>query len=84
MAYEWLVKVDPSAADRLIPGMLLDPAPDFRRDAVALKIDEAAKVDPKPDKEKAVRLYREALSGRDSRRPGEDVSPRRWQNWGRR
>jgi hypothetical protein len=63
LAYEWLVKVEPSAADRLIPGMLLDPAPELRRDAVALKIAEASKVDPKADKEKAVRLYRAALSG---------------------
>jgi len=63
LAYEWLAKVDPTVKDRLIPGMLLDPAPDFRRDAVALKIAEAEKVDPKHDKEKAVRLYRDALSG---------------------
>jgi hypothetical protein len=63
LAYEWLVKVDPSAKDRLIPGMLLDPAPDFRRDAVATKLEEAAKADPKQDKDKAVRLYREALTG---------------------
>ncbi len=63
LAYEWLVKVDPSASGRLIPGMLLDPAPEFRRDAVALRIAEAARVDPKVDKPKAVRLYREALSG---------------------
>lgn len=63
LAYEWLVKVDPSAKDRLIPGMLLDPAPDFRRDAVAMKLEQAAKVDPKRDKDKAVRLYREAFTG---------------------
>jgi hypothetical protein len=63
LAYDWLVKVDPSAADRLIPGMLLDPAPEFRRDAVALKIAEAAKVDPLINRAQAVRLYREALSG---------------------
>jgi hypothetical protein len=63
LAYELLVKVDPSTPDRLIPGMLLDPAPEFRRDAVALKIAEAAKVDPKLDKPQAVRLYRQALSG---------------------
>ena len=63
LAYELLVKVDPSTTDRMIPGMLLDPAPEFRRDAVALKIAEAAKVDPKLDKPKAARLYREALSG---------------------
>jgi hypothetical protein len=63
LAYDWLIKVDPSAKTRLIPGMLLDPAPDFRRDAVAMKLEEAAKVDPKKDKDNAVRLYREALTG---------------------
>jgi hypothetical protein len=63
LAYEWLVKVDPSAEGRLISRMLLDPAPEFRRDAVALRIAEAAKVNPKIDRAKAIRLYREALSG---------------------
>ena len=47
LAYEWLVKVDPSATSRLIPGMLLDPAPEFaprrRRHEAS---HEAAKVDP--------------------------------------
>jgi hypothetical protein len=43
--------------------MLLDPAAEFRRDAVALRMGEAAKVDPKHDKQLAVKLYREALGG---------------------
>jgi hypothetical protein len=63
LAYEWLVKVDPSATNRLIPGMLLDPASELRRDAVAMRITEAEKVDSTKEKEKAIRLYREALSG---------------------
>jgi hypothetical protein len=63
LAYEWLVKVDPSASGRLVPQMLLDPATEFRRDAVALRIAQASKVDPKSDRAKAIRLYREAFSG---------------------
>jgi hypothetical protein len=63
LAYEWLIKVDPTASARLIPTMLLDPAPEFRRDAVALRISDAAKVDPVHDKALAVKVYRESLSG---------------------
>ncbi len=63
LAYEWLIKVDPTADARLIPTMLLDPAPEFRRDAVALRISEAAKIDAVHDKAQAVKVYREAFSG---------------------
>jgi len=63
LAYDWLTQVDPSAEKRLIPKMLHDPGAEFRRDAVALHIAEASKVDPAAEKEKAIRLYREALSG---------------------
>lgn len=63
LAFEWLKQVDPSVEKRLIPKMLHDPGAEFRRDAVALRIAEASKVDPAAEKEKAIRLYREALSG---------------------
>jgi hypothetical protein len=63
LAYEWLIKVDPTASARLIPTMLLDPAPEFRRDAVALRIGDAAKIDASHDKAQAIKVYREALSG---------------------
>ncbi len=63
LAYDWLAKVDPTAKARLIPGMLLDPAPELRRDAVALRISDAAKIDATRDKAKAIKVYREALSG---------------------
>jgi hypothetical protein len=63
LAYEWLLKVDPSAADRLIPKMLLDPGADFRRDAVQRLIDQAAALQAKDDKAAAVKLFREALQG---------------------
>ena len=44
LAYEWLLRVDPSAADRLVPGMIDDPAVELRRDAVARELDRAEKL----------------------------------------
>jgi hypothetical protein len=63
LAFEWLAKVDREAPARLIPGMLHDPGPEFRRDAVALYIGQAAKAQADGDKPVAVRRYREALAG---------------------
>ncbi len=63
LAYEWLAKFDPTASARLIPDMLLDPSAEFRRDAVALKLAEAAKVDANKQRDQAIRLYREAFTG---------------------
>jgi len=34
LAYEWLIKVDPTTPDRLLPQMLDDPGLELRRDAV--------------------------------------------------
>jgi hypothetical protein len=48
LAYELLVRVDPGAPDRLLPGMLDDPSGELRRDAVArLLMDAAALVKTK-------------------------------------
>ncbi len=63
IAYEWLLKVDPSAADRLIPGMLLDPSAEFRRDAVARKLTEAEALQTAGKKDEAVAAFRVALQG---------------------
>jgi hypothetical protein len=63
LAYEWLMKVDPSVSDRLIPGMLRDASPEFRRDAVQRLIDQAVKARDGSETASAVRLYREALDG---------------------
>lgn len=41
LAYEWLVRVDPKAPDRLVPEFVNDPAAELRRDAVALLIKRA-------------------------------------------
>ena len=41
LAYEWLVKVDAKAEQRIIPNMLNDDSIEMRRDAVALVISQA-------------------------------------------
>jgi len=66
LAFEVLKKVDPSAEERLIPGMLRDPSPEFRRDAVTRLIDQAETLeesDKKSSDREAVALYRKALTG---------------------
>jgi hypothetical protein len=60
LVYETLKQTDASIEDRLIPDMLLDASPEFRRDAVARLIREAAAI---PDAAKATTLYRKAISG---------------------
>ena len=62
LAYEWLCRVDPAATDRLIPGMLDDPSLEFRRDAVARLLDEAATEETAGNKSSAAATFRRALS----------------------
>jgi len=59
LAYEWLLKQDATLEERLIPGLLQDAHPDFRRDAVARLIIQAKEAEGDP----AVQLYRTALMG---------------------
>ena len=63
LAYEWLVKVDATASDRLIPGMLHDASPEFRRDAVDRLIAQATKAGEASEKDTEKKLLKEALSG---------------------
>jgi len=63
LAFEWLAKVDMAAPDRLVPGMLHDPSPELRRDAVARLIDQAQRLNGDKQTEKAVQVYRQALGG---------------------
>jgi hypothetical protein len=63
LAYEWLVKVDPSISDRLIPQMLADPSPEFRRDAVQRLIDLGTRQIADDDKRAATESFRQALGG---------------------
>ncbi len=62
LAYEWLVKIDKSAPDRLLPGMLQDPSSELRRDAVARAMGEADKLFDAKDGGAAA-AYRKALAG---------------------
>lgn len=62
LAYEWLLRVDPSAQQRLIPGMLDDPNWEFRRDAVARLIGEAARHVEAKRTADAIAVYGRALA----------------------
>ena len=62
IAYEWLVRLDPSAPGRLLPGMLDDPGAELRRDAVAVVLKDADGLRSKGDREAAVAAYRKALA----------------------
>ena len=59
LAYEWILKRSPQVEDELIPQLLLDPSPEFRRDAVARLLSEAKKAGG----DEATNLYRRALTG---------------------
>ena len=61
LAFDWLVRIDPSAADRLVPGMLDDPSAEFRRAAVQRLIDAAAKANEAKDAAKGKELYLRAF-----------------------
>jgi hypothetical protein len=43
LSYDWLVRLEPTAADRLMPGFLDDPSTELRRDAVERLVAEATK-----------------------------------------
>lgn len=63
MAYEWVLKQDPTAADRLIPGMLNDPSTEFRRDAVARLIESGTKLVTDSKNDEAKEIFVKALNG---------------------
>ena len=63
LGYELLCRVDPKAPDRLLPGMLQDPSPELRRDAVAAVIQEADALLEKDARDAARAAYRKALTG---------------------
>jgi outer membrane protein assembly factor BamB len=75
LAYEWLVCVQSSARERLLPGMLDDPSVELRRDALARLMDQAAAV-PATEPDRAVALYRQAMSAARDRDQSEAVAQR--------
>ena len=63
LAYEWLCRVDPKTPGRLLPGMLHDPSPELRRDAVAAVMKDAQSLLDRKERDGAREAYRKALSG---------------------
>ena len=61
LAFDWLVRIDPSATDRLVPGMLDDPSVEFRREGVARLIDAARQAGEAKDAAKSKELYTHAF-----------------------
>lgn len=62
LAYEQLVRVDPSAPARLLPGMINDPGPELRREAVAVLLKKAQAYIANENKQAALPAYQKALS----------------------
>jgi hypothetical protein len=63
IAYEWLTRIDASTPGRLLPGMLRDPSPELRRDAVALVMREAKGLQAAGKKQEAIAAWRKAFDG---------------------
>lgn len=61
LAYELLVRVEPSASQRLIPKMLDDPSVELRRDAVARLIEEGEAQEKAGKKDQAADLFAKAF-----------------------
>ncbi len=67
LAYDLIALSDPDTAAKLIPGMLNDPSPQLRRDAVQGLIKEATDLQSAKKDAAASLLYRQALnSARDT------------------
>jgi hypothetical protein len=62
LAYELVAEHDKSTADRFLPGMLDDPSPELRRDAVARLLGEAEKIQESDKKADALPLFQKALA----------------------
>ena len=63
LAFELLARVDSGAPDRIIPDMLLDPSPEFRRDAVTRLLASAEKSLSDKETDAAKATFKKALSG---------------------
>jgi len=63
LAFEIVERVDATVVDRLIPGMLTDPNPVFRRQAVARLLDLANRLQKENQQDLARSLYKRTLQG---------------------
>ena len=62
IAFDLLVEIDSSHREKLIPGMLQDPSPELRREAVQQAVDEAKKLHEEKSSE-AKAAFEKALAG---------------------
>ena len=63
LAYELVARVEPATARELIPGLLTDANPEFRRDAVAYWIENAKALARQGRPDAAKQSWHKALSG---------------------
>lgn len=63
LAFECLARVDATAPDRLIPGMLHDASVEFRREAVERLLKEAEPLFEAKRHEQVIPIYRQAFEG---------------------
>jgi hypothetical protein len=61
-AYDLIVEADPKSPDRLLPGMLDDPSPELRHEAIARLLSEAEKIASSPKKSDAIPLFQKCLT----------------------
>ena len=61
LSFELIAQVDPNASEALVPGMLSDPSPELRRDAVANLVLRAEQLTGAENETGASVLYRQAL-----------------------
>ena len=57
LAYELLTQADPKTPERLLPGLLTDPSVELRRDAIAMAMSRAEKLDGEPAKAEYAKLF---------------------------
>jgi hypothetical protein len=73
VAFELLTGIDKTTAERLLPGMVHDPSPELRFEAVAAVMGEAKKALEKEDKKAATAFYQKALGGANDKEQVEEI-----------
>jgi len=61
-AFELIKRNAPEAANEIIPGLLNDPSPELRRDAISLLIKKGQSLENENKKDSAILIYRQALN----------------------
>jgi hypothetical protein len=76
LAFEWLVKADPKARARLLPGMIDDPGAELRREAVEEKLKAAQQLFDGKDEAAARSAYQKILEAARDRDQVELIAKR--------